>query len=83
MRGINEWAVATVRNSGGIVKWSEKELENLDRKTRKLLKIHKALHLRSNVARIYLPRKEGGSISVEECVRTKKQPLRLCKATER
>jgi len=40
--------------------WNKVELENLDRKTRKLLTMHKALHPRDDVHRLYLSRKEGG-----------------------
>ena len=76
-KGINASAVATLRYSAGCVKLNKEELENLDRKTRKLLTIYKTLHPRSNIARIYVPRKEGarGLISVEECVRTEEHSL--------
>ena len=35
------------------------------------------MHIRSNIARLYLPRKEGGRgpISIEECVRKESKPL--------
>ena len=47
------------------------EVANMDRRTRKILAMNGCLHTRSNVARLYLPRKEGGRglISIEECVR--------------
>ena len=32
----------------------------MDQRTRKLMTIHKALHVRQNVDRLYVPRKEGG-----------------------
>ena len=32
----------------------------LDRRTRKLMKMHNALHPKSNSDRLYIPRKEGG-----------------------
>ena len=32
----------------------------MDQRTRKLLTMHKALHPRDNVDRLYVPRKEGG-----------------------
>lgn len=64
---INSWAVSLLSYSGGIVNWTKSGLAELDRKTRKLLTIHGALHPRSNVTRLYLPRREGerGLISVE------------------
>ena len=76
-KGIYAWAVATLRYSAGCVKWNKEELENLGRKTIKLLTIYKALHPRSNGARIYVPRKEGGKglMSVEKCVRTEEHSL--------
>ena len=44
----------------------------MDRKTRKLLTIHGTLHPRSNVNRLYLPRREGGRglTSVEDAINT-------------
>ena len=36
------------------------ELTQLDRRTRKLMTILSALHPKSNVDRLYIPRKEGG-----------------------
>ena len=39
----------------GIVDWKNSELCNMDRKTRKVLNMYKALHPRSNVGRLYLP----------------------------
>ena len=52
--------------------WTKRELAELDRKTRKLLIIHGALHPRSNVSRLYLPRREGGRglISTEDAINT-------------
>ena len=43
---INSWAVSVLSYSGGIVNWTKRELAELDRKTRKLLTIHGALHPR-------------------------------------
>ena len=46
------------------------ELQAIDRKTRKLFTIYGALHPKSDVDRLYIPRKEGGRglISIENCV---------------
>ena len=43
-----------------IVDWTLEEVANMDRRTRKILAMNGCLHTRSNVARLYLPRKEGG-----------------------
>ena len=37
VRAINTWAVSLVRYSGGIVDWKKQELQDLDRRTRKLI----------------------------------------------
>ena len=68
--GINTWAVSVLRYSAGIVDWTVEELVSMDRRTRKILAKNGCVHTRSNVARLYLPRKEGGRglISIEECV---------------
>ena len=45
-------------------------LQAIDRKTRKLFSIYGALHPKSDVHRLYIPRKEGGRslISIKDCV---------------
>ena len=65
--GINTWAVSVLRYSAGIVDWTVEELVSMDR-TWKILAMNGCMHTRSNVARLYLPRKEGGRglISIEE-----------------
>ena len=57
---INIWAVPVIRYSAPFLDWNKEELQTLDRTTRKLLTSHNALHPRSNVDRIYLPRDKGG-----------------------
>ena len=49
----------------------------MDRRTRKILAMNGCLHTRSNVARLYLPRKEGGRglIGIEESVRKERKSL--------
>ena len=74
---INTWAVPVVRYSAGIVEWTKLELDNMDRKTRKIMNMHKALHPRSNVDRLYIPRKEGGKglLSIKDTVYTEIRAL--------
>ena len=50
--------------------WTKEELQEMDRKTRKLLTINRALHPQADVDRLYLKRSEGGRgmIGVEDCV---------------
>ena len=62
-------AIPLLRYSAAFLDWRKSELQDLDRKTRKLLIMHNGLHPKSNVGRIYIPREEGGRglISVEDC----------------
>ena len=70
VKARNSWAVPVIRYRAGRVDWKNSELCNMDRKTRKLLNMYQALHLRSNVDRQYLPCSEGGKglLSLEEYV---------------
>ena len=61
IKGINTWAVPLVRYSGPFLKWIREELKQMDQRTRKLMTMHKALHPRDDVDRLYVSRKEGGS----------------------
>ena len=64
-------AVGVVLYNAGILDCTVEEVVSMDRKTRKILAVNGCLHTRNNVARLYLPRKEGkrGLIGVEECVK--------------
>ena len=70
VRGVNTWAVSLLRYSEAFVSWRKSELQAIDRKTRKLFTIYGALHPKSDIDRLYIPRKEGqrGLISIEDCV---------------
>ena len=70
VRGVNTWAESILRYSAAFVSWSKSELQPIDRKTRKLFSIYGALHPKSDVDRLYIPRKEGGRglISIEDSV---------------
>ena len=70
VHGVNAWAVSLLRYSAAFVSWRKNELQAIDRKTRKLFTIYGALHPKSDVDRLYIPRKEGGRglISIEDCV---------------
>ena len=71
VRGVNTWAVSLLRYSASFVSWRKSELQAIDRKTRKLFTIYGSLHPKSDVARLYIPRKEGGGgfISIELAIR--------------
>ena len=60
MKGINTWAEPRVRYSGPFVKWTREELQQMDQRIRKLMTMHKTLHPRDDVDRLYVLRKEVG-----------------------
>ena len=57
---VNTWAVSVMRYGAGILKWNTDELKSLDRRTRKFMKMHGALHPKSDVDRVYVSREMGG-----------------------
>ena len=70
VRDVNTWAVSLLRHSAAFVSWRKSELQAIDRQTSKLFTIYGALHPKSDVDRLYKPRKEGerGLISIDDCV---------------
>ena len=66
---LNSWAVAVIRYSAAFINWTKEETRVLDRRTRKLLVQGGAHHMKSNVMKLYVKRKNGGKglIGVEEC----------------
>jgi hypothetical protein len=77
IKGINTYAVAVVRYTAGIIKWNEEELEDTDRRTRKLLTLYGGFHPKSDVDRLYVERCEGGRglISIRDVVRKEEEQL--------
>ena len=73
----NTCAVAILRYSAGVVEWKTDELKVLDRKTRKMMTLYGALHSKSDVDRVYVPRQKGGRglISCEMCVKAEENNL--------
>ena len=74
IKGINTWALPLVRYLGLFLKWTRNELRQMDqkKKKRKLMTMHKALHPRDDVDRLFVPRKDGGRglASIEDSVDT-------------
>jgi len=64
-----------LRYSAGIISWTQSDLDEIDRKTRKLMTIYKGLHPKSDVHRLYLPRKSGGRglLNIKHVVNTECQ----------
>ena len=77
VHGVNTWAVSLLRYSTAFVSLRKSEKQAIDRKTRKLFTI--ALHPKSDVDRLYIPRKERGRglISIEDCVELAKGDLEV------
>ena len=67
---INSRAVSIVRYGAGVISWTKMELEELDRRTRKLMTIYRAHHPKAGVNRQYLQRCKGGRglLGLEDCV---------------
>ncbi|XP_030747689.1 uncharacterized protein LOC115876144 [Sitophilus oryzae] len=59
-RAINCWAIPTLSYSFGILKWSDTDLDELDKTTRRTLTKFRCLHPNSSIQRLYMPRSEGG-----------------------
>ena len=74
---VNTWAVSVMRYGAGILKWNTDELKSLDRRTRKFMTMHGALHPKSDTDRVYLSREMGGRglISCEGCIRMEENNL--------
>ena len=70
IKGINIWAVPVFRYSWAFLKWTDDELKQMDKRTRKLMTMIKALYPRDDVDRLYVSRKEGerGVASIENSV---------------
>ena len=67
---VNTWAVSVIRYGAAILKWYADELKSLDRRTTKFMTMHGALHLKSDVDRVYFSREMGGRrISCEGCMK--------------
>ena len=64
-------AVSIVRFGAKIISWTKMELEELDRKTRKLMAIYEVQHSKADFDRLYLQRCEGGRglIELEDCMK--------------
>ena len=77
IKAINTWVVVIMRYDAGMLEWRFDEIKELDRKTQKLLTMHKGLQPKSNVDRLYVSRKEGGRglMSCESTVRNEENNL--------
>ena len=74
---INMYAIPVIRYTGGAVKWTKQEIDEIHRKTRKMFTMHGALHPRADVDRIYLPRKLGGRglVNISDAIEQEERSL--------
>ena len=74
---INTWAVSLMRYGAGTVKWTKRELNKIDRKTRKVMTLNKELHPRSYVDRLHVSRmeRERRLIGCKMCVKAEENSL--------
>ncbi|XP_022836903.1 uncharacterized protein LOC111364281, partial [Spodoptera litura] len=59
-RAFNGWAMPVLLYTFGVLRWTQTELDALDRKVRSIMTLHRMLHPKSSVMRLYIPRKCGG-----------------------
>ena len=62
---INQKATPVLSYGFGIIDWPQREIDELDVKTRKILTMHKLIYRNQCMDRIYLPRREGGMGLIE------------------
>ena len=60
IKELNTSAVPLVRYSRSFLKWIREEPQQMNQRTRKLVMMHKALHPKDDIDRLYVSRKEGG-----------------------
>ena len=62
---LSTWAVFTLRYGAGILKWNKNELQEMDRKIRTSVTMSKELHPKSDVAQLYVSRKNGERVLLD------------------
>ncbi|KAJ0182259.1 hypothetical protein K1T71_001628 [Dendrolimus kikuchii] len=60
VRAFNSWVMPVLAYSFGILRWTQTELDALDRRVRCLLTKYRMHHPRSSVMRLYISRRCGG-----------------------
>jgi hypothetical protein len=59
---IGALAVPVLRYSFGIINWRLEDIRNIDRKTRQILTLYKLHHPKTDIDRLHVKRKEGGTV---------------------
>ena len=76
---IATFAVPVLRYTFGSIRWTRRELDSLDRRTRKILTKNGFHHPKSDVDRLYLPRQQGGRglVNIRGCWLQENQNLAI------
>lgn len=74
---INAWTVAVFKYGAGLLMQKKSELNDVERKSRKTMRMYGALHRKSDVDRLYTKRNKGGRVLIclERCVREEENSL--------
>ena len=64
LEAINTLAIPVVSYSFNVVNWNLEEIKRIDRKFRKLMTLNGMHHPKSDVSRMYIPRKEGRRVMI-------------------
>ena len=77
INALSTWAISLMRYGARILNWRVNEVDQMDRKTRKILTINKEFHPKSDIDRLYVPRKKGGRglISCKNCIASEENNL--------
>ena len=69
--------MSLLRYGAGITKWNAAELDEIDRKTWKIMTMNKDFHPKSDIDRLYVSRSKGGKglIDCKNCVVTEENSL--------
>ena len=79
IRVISSQAVSLVRYSAEILKWKKDEVNVMNRKTQKTMKMIRMYHPQNSIARLYIPWIAGGQglLSITDFLGTEEQNLSL------
>ena len=59
-QSVNECVMPVISYSFGIVRWLESDVKEIDIKIRKMLHMYRVFEIKSDIDRLYLPRRSGG-----------------------
>ena len=74
---LNTWPILVLRYGAGVLNWRKNVLDEMNRKTRKIIIINKDFHQKSDIDRSYVRRSKGdrGLLSCKSCIMTEENSL--------